>query len=84
MTTVFPSSNAERSLYAVPCLAKGVRRPATIATRSGLGAALPLVCFLAIGVLSSGPWGGPCALHAWGGAGARAARERWLKRIWRT
>src|SRR5207237_7292418 len=32
-TTCFPSSSAERSLKAVPALTKGVRKPATIATR---------------------------------------------------
>src|SRR5437899_11004718 len=32
-TTCFPSSSAERSLKEVPALRKGVRKPATIATR---------------------------------------------------
>src|SRR5204862_5744647 len=32
-TTCLPNSSAERSLNAVPALTKGVRRPATIATR---------------------------------------------------
>src|SRR5882724_9014055 len=32
-TTCFPSSSAERSLKEVPALTKGVRKPATIATR---------------------------------------------------
>jgi hypothetical protein len=41
--TILPSSRADRSRYAVDCLAKGVRRPSTIAMRSA--GARPLVPF---------------------------------------